>query len=398
MALLQFCSVEASAQGGDGRSSTLASRSPVVQRQVRRASRPGSRTVSAKVDPPLFGRLSIVIADTGSRIFVSPFGSEQATELSAVVERVPFIFVSTLPAGLYKVVAKKPGYYDEIRIVDVHANKRRKVVMNLRPEMALLTVNTNLADAEIDIAEVGRFKGSLNRHFVKPGAYNVTVQRRGYVAQSAAVNLRMPGREQILNFVLQPMRVDAILAQADEKISSHDLDSAAIMMKDILLRNPSHAKANLLYGQILFERGDVSATVFLQRAISGGETLSLPVKYNENDKLVEIEMQISRSGFGVKSVARADLNFIIARADVVEIRRLSSSERLSYIVLKGKSDFHGRPIEPLLKIHSHFVSRSGESHVAACDAPPGVSGTGRTCETDIAILSELLTGWLEKSP
>jgi hypothetical protein len=223
--------------------------------------------------------------------------------LEFTTSNAPSAFARTLPVGNYKLLVKKPGYFDDTRVVDILPDRRRKIIVNMRPQMALLTVNTNLKDSEIEIGSVGKFTGSIKRYFVKPGSYSISVARRGYVTQTATVDLRTAGREQNLSIVLQPLRIDSILAFASEKLRAGELDGAATLTNDVLLLNAAHAEANLLYGKILLQLGDPAATTFFLKAIRKGETLTLPVKILESasgQKLVGVELRLDRRGFSIR--------------------------------------------------------------------------------------------------
>lgn len=381
------------AQGGEGRSGSVAApATPTSHRAVRR-SKHVRRAVENNTEPVIeTGRLSIVVNEGGSRLFLSRPETGFETELTTGSANVPLLIIRTLPAGTYTIVAKKPGYFDEIRKVDVIPDKRRKVVLNLRPQMALLTVNTNLADAEIDIAGLGRFTGSIKKQLVKPATYRVAVERRGYVPQTTTVELSRAGREQNISIVLQPMRIDAMLGLAAEKLNRGDFATAYALTNDVLLLNQQHAKANLLYGEIGYAQGDLSSINFLTKAIRNGETLTLPVKILEAGKLVDIDLQIHRENISVRSDARVDLNYSINRSDLGEFNRSLDPAFLNYVVVKGKSDFHGRPIEPHLTIYSPLAELKGDPPVPVCNSEAVGS---RSCASDLDILHKVISEWLE---
>jgi len=384
------------AQGGDGRSGTVDSRgSTATHRNIRRA-KPLRRPIERDTEPVIqTGRLSIVVNEGGSRLFLSRPETGFETELATAASSAPSLIVRTLPAGTYKLLAKKQGYFDETRSVDIHPDKRRKVVVNLRPQMALLTVNTNLADSEIDVAGLGKFTGSIKKEFVRPGTYKVAVQRRGYVSQIATVELKAAGREQNLSIVLQPLRIDSVLALASEKLDRGDFTTAFALTNDVLLLNPHHAKANLLYGEISYERGDISSTSYFMKAIRNGETLFLPVKILEGAKLIDVVLRINRETLGIRSAARVDLNYDIARQDITEFGRSLDPVFLNHITIKGKSDFHGRAIEPHMSIYPRIAAMKTDTQTPYCNAPSSVIAAGRSCVTDIDIIHKLIAEWLE---
>jgi hypothetical protein len=86
---------------------------------------------------------------------------------------------------------------------------------------------------------------------------------------------------------MEPLRIDTVLAQAEELISKSDLDAAADLVNDVLLLNAAHAKANLLFGRIEFEHGKSSSVSYFLKAIEGGETVNFPGNVRSSSDLPE---------------------------------------------------------------------------------------------------------------
>jgi hypothetical protein len=388
--------VETAAQGSDGRSETAVkpTGSALGTRQGRRASIAARRASPASEASGQIktGRLDVLVNESGSEVLIFNDGSPGGTESSRTSPNSPSLISHTFPAGSYKVLVRKDGFFDESRTVEVVGKKRRKLIVNLRPRMAVLTVNTNLSDAAIDIENVGKFNGSLRRHFVEPGIFRIRVERRGYVPQTATVDLTLPGREQNINLVLRPLPIDSVLARANENISRGNYADAAELAGDVLLLNASHAKANLLYGLIQFHRGEPGAASYFSRAIRNGETVVLPIKIRDEIAgagLVSAELHLHRDGLSIRSSERFDLNFTITMPNVSEFGRSIGPAISAHIVVKGKSDFYGRPIEPRLMIYSSLSTDHDEPDQLYC-LP---TATARTCSTDIDVLFEVISKW-----
>jgi hypothetical protein len=388
--------VETAAQGSDGRSETAVRTTVPVQgaRHVRRAPVSVRRALPASGVSGAFksGRLDVVVNESGSELLIFSDGSPGETEFNRTTLSSPSLISHIFPAGSYKVLVRKDGFFDESRTVEVVGKKRRKLIVNLRPKMSVLTVNTNLEDAAIDIENVGKFNGSLRKHFVEPGVFRIRVERRGYIPQTATVDLTLPGREQNINLVLQPLPIDSVLERANENISRGNYADAAELANDVLLLNASHAKANLLYGLVQFHRGEPGAASYFSRAIRNGETVVLPIKLRDEragDGLVGAELHLHRDGLSIRTSERFDLNLTLKRPNIYEFGRSKDRAIAAHIVLKGKSDFYGRPIEPRLMIYSSLSAARGEPVTLIC-LP---TATARTCSTDVDVIYELISNW-----
>jgi hypothetical protein len=350
------------------------------------------------VSPPIdTGSLAVVVNEGGSEVLLSRADRSASSDLIFASPNASSLISRILPAGSYNLLVKKPGYFDEARNVLVIAGKRRKVVISLRPKMALLNVSTNVADAEIEIENVGKFTHPLRKYRIKPGSYRINIQRRGFIPQTITADLRIPAREQNITVVLEPVRIDSVLAQAYEKINGGDYRGAAELTNDVLRLNPAHAKANLLFGLSGFYRGDVSSATYFLRAIRNGESVKFTVKILDEIggfKLTEAELSLNRDYISFRTSGRVDLNFRIAKADVSELQRAFDRAFMNYIVLKGKGDTYGRPIEQRMTLYSGIAALRPNLKEAYCQAP----AAGRSCSSDIDIIYKLISNWRPSPP
>ena len=381
------------AQGGTGRSETVP---PIRTDDVDSRSsskRVFRRTARSFVPPapkvlvPETGRIAIVINEGNSFVELARLDGTALSERIPVSAKASSLILRNLVVGSYSLRASKDGYHDEVRTVEIAKGKRRRVEINLRPKMAVLSVSASVEDAIININKIGEFNKPVSDLFVKPGVYQVHVKRRGYKPRDVSVELKSPGSEEYLKIILEPLGIDEMLDLARENIEKGDPAEAEELVKDVLLLNTAHARANLIYGMIGYQRGDQAAVPYLEKATRNGETVSWPVfvLYETLSKpLVEAVLIVDRDGVSVKSRERADLNFTISKADINQITRGQDSAPM--IFLDGKSDFHGRAIEPRLKIVS---ARTSLKDLATCSESP----TGRTCASDIDIIFQFLAAW-----
>jgi hypothetical protein len=230
-------------------------------------------------------------------------------------------------------------------VIDLEAGSRRKVVVNMRPQMAILNFKANVVDAEIE--NVGKFARPLKKYLMKPGLYRINLRRRGYLSQTVNADLSIAGKEQSIYAVMQPLRIDAVLAQAEELVAKGELIPAADLVKDVLLLNSLHAKANLLFGMIEFEQGRSSSVPYFLKAIEGGETLNFRGTVRSSSELPEAAFDLDRDAIIIGSKSQNELNFRMTRLKLESVLRQDDG-----LVITGESDFLGKSIHPSVKIVS----------------------------------------------
>jgi hypothetical protein len=347
---------------------------------------------SVPLTSPVDGSLAILVNEGGSEVHISSGEGGTVSDSIFTSQNAPSLIARTLSPGNYSLLVKKPGFFDEARNVTIASGKRRKVIISLRPKMALLTIVANVADAQIDIENVGRFNRPLRKYRIKPGSYRVNVQRRGFIPQTATVDLKIPGQEQNLTVLLQPLRIDSMLTQASDKINEGDYNGAADLTNDVLRLNAAHAKANFLFGLVGFYRGDPSSVTYFLKAIRNGETVKLPVRFLDEvggTRLVEAELGLNRDRFSFRTSGRVEPNLIISWPAISELARLIDPTSMAYIALKGKGDSYGHPIEERLVLYSSVAALRPNLKEAYCRAPVAA----RSCSTDIDILYKLISNW-----
>ncbi len=338
------------AQGGEGRSSNFRTPTSAAKSNTRGKTRITAVRFNKAVRPstpviPQTGRLSIVVNESASRVYLTKSDEAADSQPILVTSHSPSSISRSLPPGRYNLRVSKSGYFDETRTIDLDAGSRRKIVVSMRPQMAILNFKANVADAEIEIENIGRFNKPLKKYLIKPGSYRINLRRRGYLSQTINADLSIAGKEQSIYAVMQPLRIDAVLAQAEELIDKGDLDTAADLVKDVLLLNGSHAKANLLFGMIEFEHGRNSSVPYFLKAIQGGETVNFPGIVRSSSDLPDAAFGLDRNAIIIGSKSRTELNFRMARTKLENVLRQDDG-----LVITGESDFLGKSIHPSVKI------------------------------------------------
>lgn len=376
-AVLAMVAVPAFAQGGGGRSdsvrvSTANERTPRTSKRTFRTNR-GS---TPKVPVPETGRVTIRVNEGSSLVQI--FRDGTPIETIELPERSTSLIIRKLDVGSYTIAAKKPGFHDEARDIEVEKNESRRVSIDLRPKMAVLSVASNVADANISIDKLGDFQRPVEKALVKPGRYRIKVSRRGYVSRTIDVDLKTAGSEENLNIILEPLRIDAVLNLAFEYIEKEKLDEAEALAADVLELNPQHARANLAIGMVAFNRPDTDRAVDrILLAISNGEAFSVPVTVRIDEAEYTAVFRLDKHALAFESADRPGLNFAIAREDLHTAETDGNT-----LTIAGRSSFHGRKIEPRLQIYSPL-------NPAGCKTP----STRRTCTSDVHLLRTLIAEW-----
>ena len=376
------------AQDGTGRSdSVVRTSAPTARASKRRViHRDSPRPAPAPTKRVELGKLALTVNEGGSRVGIVRLDAPGTADVIPVPPLASSLIVRTLAAGNYRISVTKPGYTEEAREVQIEDGKHHRVAVYLKPKMAFLTIGASVQDARIEIEKVGAYDTPVNRLVLKPGRYRVSVSRRGYVPQIVSVDLKAAGREETLQVVLKPFRVDQLLEDASERLAKGNYAAARELAGDVLLLNASHARANLVYGMVEQRRGGPGATPYFLRAIRNGEPYRVLVKVQDprDSRLLDAELSVERDRLSIKSPGRVDLDLTIARGNVTALN-LFPNPAPGFIVVAGKTDFHGRTVQPNLRIHPHDIVADTAARTTRCATA--------NCTREFAELARLLRAW-----
>jgi hypothetical protein len=377
--VVAITATHAFAQGGRGRSDSIRVPAPTSNdRPSRPAKRPlrTNRVSPPKVPLPETGRVTIRVNEGSSLVKILRDGTP--IETIDLPERSTSLIIRKLDVGSYTVTAAKPGFHDETRNIAIEKNESRRVSIDLRPKMAVLSVASNVADAKISIDKLGDFERPVEKALVKPGLYKIKISRRGYVSRSLEVDLKISGSEENLNVILEPLRIDAVLDLAFEHIQNEKLDDAEALAGDVLALNPEHARGNLTLGMIALNRPDLDRAIDrVLLALSNGETFVLPVSIKIDDIAAQAIFKLDKHALAFEITDRPWLNIAIAREDLTHAETDGSALNIA-----GRSNFHGRPTEPRLVVFSPLAATDCKTRT-----------TRRTCTSDVHLLRNLLAEW-----
>lgn len=339
-------------QGGGGRSESVRVPATVSvdrpDRSSKRAFRP-IRNTAPKIILPATGRVAIRVNEGDSQLQILREGAP--IETIRLPKRSTSLIVRTLEVGSYTIAAKKPGFHDEQLAVEIEQGEGRRVSIDLRPKMAILSVASNIADAKISIDGLGDFERPIEKALVKPGMYRIKVSRHGYVSTEHTVDLKTAGREERLNLILEPLRVDTVLDLAFDHIKNRRFEEAESLSNDVLESNPQHARANLALGLVHLNRAETDKAVDrILQAIGNGETFSLPVTVRveaADTNTVAARFAVDKLALRFESSERPGLNFSIKRSDLGRV-----DVEANAMIISGTANYHGRTISPRLAVYT----------------------------------------------
>jgi hypothetical protein len=392
--LISAAAGTAFAQGGSGGGKSEPS--PSVRRSMpRRYSRPIARRVPRVYIPPAprVGSLVVSVNEPGSEIVISDAnGIVVNRKAGDVANDSPAIRVGALPLGSYRIVVRKPGFFDERRTVKVLGGRATTSSISMRPSAAYLTVIVpNVRDATLTLGSAD-FVGALRRHPVQPGTYKLTVKRNGYIPESRNVRIGARGNEYTEIVSLKLMSIYSLMEQAEDEIDKGNYTRAAELAGQAVDTDPERGRANLLLGLSKVFAGDAAGAAYLVKAIRSGSTARIPVRLlagrGEKKVLFKAVVSVDRDELTVRSTARGDLALTNLKRRSVDAALESPGTEPKFISITS-TDAKTKPgVEPLTLYSSRSAVRANRTEVFC----PGHLAEG-TCDNATTALYALLSEW-----
>jgi len=193
-----------------------------------------------------------------------------------------FLNVAGLKQGRYVVIARRAGYADDQKIIDVYGGTNQQVSFALRVGAVALSVSTNVPGARIEIQNVGSFNGSASTQ-VQPGRYTVTASKPGYGRASRDVDV-MVGKPASVTLTLSRITPEEVLAQAEKDFSNRSYSTVIPAGLDLMRNQPDSPRLNFLVGQSYYQSQQFAESVpYLVKAIGLGELVSIQIKHHKRD-------------------------------------------------------------------------------------------------------------------
>lgn len=291
---------------------------------------------------------------------------------------------------------RKDGFYEEERNIYVSGGKSNIVSFKLKPSTSVLSVNTDVEGAIIEIENIGNYENRVQNLFVNPGNYRVSVYKNGYVSQTKNVSIKAAGQKENLSFTLNPVPVQELLTSAENAFNQGDYQNAARFAKKVLVVQPNNAGANLLAGFACFKscKNPQDGIFFLSRAVGYGETVSLPVRVFDKEKgklqLIAGNLIFGKNGLQFSTPDKPSLNFSTSQNQIIELVEKTDEFGISYINLKAKGTFNGKNGKETVRIYSQTANVSASRKELMC---PSCTANNCLCKFEEQAIFELTNRW-----
>jgi hypothetical protein len=234
--------------------------------------------------------------------------------------------LGSLKPGQYILVARKAGYREETRMVNVGVGRSEVVTVTLSPLPGSLAVRAGVAGARIEIPGVGVFTDNATRSLA-PGSYQVIVSKPGFRTEERTVEVR-PGETATLTVPLSPVTPAEMVTQAERDFGQRRFDAVIAASRGVLSSQPDHARAHQLLGLSLYYTGHFAESVEpLAKAVRLGQEVVLPIKHHHrganmglDDALCEGKLTLSRNGLSFNSLNAVGHDFTAPYQKLQEIK------------------------------------------------------------------------------
>lgn len=244
-----------------------------------------------------------------------------------------FAYLMTKPTMLIE--ARKKGYLSATKNIFLAPElSGREIVLELDPISASLKISSNIDNARVAIDNSKAVKSVGERILLAPGSHSLTVEALGYAP--VKFDLTVGPDESVNKEVrLERLPLATLQSQAMALFLNRAYDDVLKLCKYILEADGNNGTARRLTGLVYLERGDFgSAGVELNKALAGGESVSLRIRRHPSEKfdlrkghdVCDAQLILSKSEVEFRSARNPLENFKVpyAQAQVVGIQLKSS--------------------------------------------------------------------------
>lgn len=194
-----------------------------------------------------------------------------------------FSYWLTTPTLLIE--ARKPGYLSDTKTVFLAPEvAAQEIVLSLEPIKATLQISANVANARVTIDSQKSPNSITEKILLSPGNHVITVEALGYATARFDISVK-PEESLTKTLKLDRLSVNDLQAQAQTLFSRRAYDDVLKLTQFIFEADAINAAANKLAGLVYLERADLpNAELRFDKALAGGETVSLPVRRHVGEK------------------------------------------------------------------------------------------------------------------
>lgn len=181
--------------------------------------------------------------------------------------------------------ARKKGYLSDTKTVLLAPElASREIVLSLEPISATLLLTSNVPNARVTIDNQKTSKSVQEKIPLGPGRHNISVEALGHTPVSFEVTVA-PEEMVSRQITLERMPIASLRSQAATLFNSRAYDDVLKLAQFIIEADAANGGAHLLIGLVHIERANFAAAQsHLEKALSGGETVSLQVRRHGGEK------------------------------------------------------------------------------------------------------------------
>lgn len=266
--------------------------------------------------------------------------------------------------------ARKPGYLSATKTVFLAPEAgSRELLLSLEPIKATLRITSNVENASISVNadQISRFVS--DKILLSPGMHTIAVKALGYAPAEFQVFVK-PEETITRDVKLERLPINALQEQARSFFSNRAYDNVVKLAQYILEADSTNATANRLLGLVFLERADlVSAQSRFEKALAGGETVTLSVRRHPGEKFesnrghdtCDAHLILSKTEVEFKSTRNAAENFKVAYQNVQVTGVQLKSGLASY--LKTKVTVNGRNRDYNFYSFDRELSQAGKPYL-----------------------------------
>lgn len=309
-------------QTGDGRTPTGPGATGDSNR-VGRNRKPRAGAPQPPPPPPPSARLNVRVSLQGGTV-----GAGSTVELDGrdvgPTDGRGYLSLPPVTNGQHTVIVRKPGYYEQRRVVELAGGPNGTLEVTLQPRPGRLSVTPNLPGATISVAGVGSYTGSVSDIELAPGSYRVSITKLGYAALGKEVTVA-PGTSHNVTLTLVRLPAGDLLALAESEFQSGRYAQAIALGEMALPEKPSNPQLTMLLGLSHFRLNNFSTSLgYLQETLMLGQSLTLNVKHfhklKKGEGLCQGQLVLRRGALEFRSGENSSESFAVPFGKVLGLR------------------------------------------------------------------------------
>jgi hypothetical protein len=266
--------------------------------------------------------------------------------------------------------ARKQGYLSATKTVFLAPEVgAREILLSLEPIKATIRINSNVDTARVTLDRETSSRPVTEKLWLSPGKHTITVKALGYAPAEFEVVVK-PEETITKELKLERLPINALQEQAGSFFSSRAYDDVVKLAQYMLEADSASAAANRLLGLVYLERADLgSAQPRLEKALAGGETVTLPVRRHPGEKFelnkgheaCEAHLIFTKNELEFKSTRNAAENFKVPYTQIQVTGIQLKSGVASY--LKTKVTVNGKNRDYNFYSFDREISQAGKPYL-----------------------------------